>query len=188
MNARERIVSEIIAALPSDKAPETTEGRQGYLHPYNLSESDVTNASVQLLLRDFTSEGIAENILLLEKILEEARRKHPDAMITLDTHEQYKNMRSYIEDIDYRTVTFAFSAAKEMGITLEEELIRGGTDGSKLSERGLPTPNIFNGGYDYHSRFEWNTIENLEHSLAYTKVLVQYWGEHGREENNGAKR
>ena len=59
--------------------------------------------------------------------------------------------------------------------------MRGGTDGSRLSEMGLPTPNVFNGGHDYHSRFEWNTVENLEHSLAYTKALVRYWGEHGAD-------
>jgi tripeptide aminopeptidase len=68
-----------------------------------------------------------------------------------------------------------------MGIELEAELVRGGTDGSRLSEMGLPTPNVFNGGHDYHSRFEWNTVQNLEASLAYVKRLMRYWAEHGRE-------
>ncbi len=66
-----------------------------------------------------------------------------------------------------------------MGIELETELVRGGTDGSRLSEMGLPTPNVFDGGYDYHSRFEWNTVQNLEASLAFVKQLVRYWAEHG---------
>jgi len=80
---------------------------------------------------------------------------------------------------DWRAVTFAVAAAAEMGVKLETELVRGGTDGSRLSELGLPTPNVFDGGYDYHSRFEWNTVQNLEASLAYVKQLVRYWAEHG---------
>ena len=88
---------------------------------------------------------------------------------------------AYIEQGDLRVVTFAHEAARAMGLALEEQVVRGGTDGARLSERGLPTPNIFNGGHDYHSKFEWNTVQNLELSLAYTKSLVCYWAEHGSE-------
>jgi tripeptide aminopeptidase len=89
-------------------------------------------------------------------------------------------MRSYIEETDPRAVAYAVEAAEAMGITLENQLVRGGTDGARLSERGLPTPNIFNGGHDYHRCFEWNTVQNLERSLAYTKALVHYWSRAGR--------
>jgi tripeptide aminopeptidase len=90
-------------------------------------------------------------------------------------------MRSYIEAKDPRAVSFAFAAAKELGIELVSELVRGGTDGSRMSEAGLPTPNVFTGGHDFHSRFEWNTAQNLEAALAYVEALVTYWGEHGAE-------
>jgi tripeptide aminopeptidase len=90
-------------------------------------------------------------------------------------------MRTYIEQTDPRTVTFAREAARTMGITLDEPVIRGGTDGARLSELGLPTPNIFTGGHDFHSTFEWNTVQNLELALAYTKALIRYWAEHGSE-------
>ncbi len=174
-----RIAAEIVSAMPADEAPETTELREGYLHPYKITESDVTRSGIQIMLRDFSDKGMEKKKKLILEIIEKARTRYPDALIEVDISEQYKNMRSYIEEIDFRSVTFAQKAAEIMGFTLEEELIRGGTDGARLSERGLPTPNIFNGGYDYHSRFEWNTVENLEHSLAYCKALVQYWGENG---------
>lgn len=174
-----RIAAEIVAALPVDEAPETTELREGYLHPYHISDSNVTQSTLQIIIRDFSDEGMDQKKQLIHQIVEEARTRHADARIQVVFTEQYRNMRSYIEQLDFRTVTFARKAAQKMGFTLKEELVRGGTDGARLSERGLPTPNIFNGGYDYHSRFEWNTVENLEHALAYSKELVRYWGEHG---------
>ena len=74
-----------------------------------------------------------------------------------------------------------------MGFDLTEERVRGGTDGARLSEMGLPTPNVFNGGHDYHSRFEWNTVQNMERSLAYVKTLVRYWAQHGNEHHDQQK-
>jgi len=174
-----RIASEIVVALPEDEAPESTEEREGYFHAYGCSSGDVSHASIRIIIRDFTDSGMAQRKSFLEQLVEHTRKRFPDSEIGISISDQYKNMRSYIEDIDFRTVTFAQQAASEMGISLEEELVRGGTDGSRLSEKGLPTPNIFNGGYDYHSLFEWNTVENLQRSLAYTKQLVQYWGVNG---------
>ena len=138
-----------------------------------------------MLLRDFHSEGLERRKQLIESIAAEAREAHPRATIEVEIADQYKNMKNYIEAKDPRAVSFAFAAAEEMGIELETELVRGGTDGSRLSELGLPTPNVFNGGYDYHSRFEWNTVQNLEASLAYVKQLARYWAEHGRSTSDG---
>lgn len=176
-----RILGDLIVSLPPDEAPETTEDREGYYHPHTMSSGDVTSASVQIILRDFSEEGMAARKRSIENMVQKLRAKYPGANINMEMHDQYKNMRSYIENKDDRAVAFAFRAAEEMDLRLNEEIVRGGTDGSKLSERGLPTPNIFNGGYDYHSRFEWNTVENMERSLAFTKQLVRYWGEHGRD-------
>ncbi|WP_456428542.1 peptidase T [Rhodocaloribacter sp.] len=176
-----RILAEMIAALPAAEAPETTEDREGYFHPHTTTAGDASHTEVQLILRDFTDAGMQRRKDFVTRLVELFRLKYPKAKITLEIKDQYKNMRAYIEEKDPRAITFAFAAAEAMGITLEEELVRGGTDGSRLSEMGLPTPNVFNGGYDYHSRFEWNTVQNLERSLAYTKALVRQWGAHGAD-------
>lgn len=177
-----RILAELIAALPASEAPETTDGREGYIHPHTITAGDAARAQVQLILRDFTAEGLARRKALVRRLVEAFRLKYPRATFKANVRDQYKNMRAYIEAKDPRVITFAHRAAATMGLTLTEELVRGGTDGARLSERGLPTPNIFNGGHDYHSCFEWNTVQNLEHTLAYTKALVRYWGAHGAEE------
>ncbi len=176
-----RILAELIAALPADEAPETTEGRAGYLHPYTLAAGNVAQAQVKLILRDFSAEGLQGRKDLVTRLVERLRARHPGATISLAMRDQYKNMRAYIEGIDPRVVSFAHAAAREMGFALKEAVVRGGTDGARLSELGIPTPNVFNGGYDYHSCFEWNSVQNLELSLAYTTALVRYWAEHGAE-------
>lgn len=172
-----RILSEMIAALPAAEAPETTAGREGYIHPHTLSAGDATHAETLLILRDFSEEGMARRKAYLNALVEQFRLKYPKATIELTIGDQYKNMRKYIEQTDPRTISRAYDAAQAMGIELRSEEIRGGTDGSRLSELGLPTPNVFNGGYDYHSCFEWNTVQNLERSLAYTKALMEQWGQ-----------
>ncbi|MGI9174013.1 MAG: peptidase T [Rhodothermales bacterium] len=172
-----RVLAELIAALPAGEAPETTEGREGYIHPHTIAASDVTRAEARLILRDFTQEGMQRRKTYLEQLVATIRLKYPRASITLKIEDQYKNMRRYIEAVDLRAISLAHRAAERLGISLEDELVRGGTDGARLSEQGLPTPNVFNGGHDYHSCFEWNTVQNLELSLAYTKALVREWGE-----------
>lgn len=174
------ILCEMLAALPSSEAPETTEGQEGYFCVYQHSGS-ITAADARLLLRDFTTDGMERRQRLVHQIAETARLRHRRARIEVEIHDQYKNMRDYIEATDRRAIDFAFAAAREMGLELREQQVRGGTDGSRLSEDGLPTPNVFNGGHDYHSRFEWNTVQNLESSVAYVKQLVRYWAEHGRD-------
>ncbi len=174
------ILAGILSQLPADESPETTEDREGYFCALEVSGS-IPLARSKVLLRDFTAEGLEGRKRRLAELVADARQANPRATIELEVADQYKNMKSYIEATDPRVVSFAFAAAEELGIQLEAELVRGGTDGSKLSEMGLPTPNVFNGGHDYHSRFEWNTVQNLEASLVYLKQLVRYWAEHGRQ-------
>lgn len=174
------IQAEILQGLPESERPETTAGREGYFCPYEASAT-ISEASARILLRDFEEQGMVRRKALLTALVEAARLRHPQATIELELVDQYKNMRSYIEAKDPRAVSFAFAAAEELGIPLEPELVRGGTDGSRMSEAGLPTPNVFTGGHDFHSRFEWNTVQNLEAALAYVEALVGYWGEHGGE-------
>jgi tripeptide aminopeptidase len=174
------ILAGILTRLPGSEAPETTRDREGYWCPFE-SSGTISEARAKMIFRDFSWDGLNRRKQLVERLVEAARLEHPRAQIKLEITDQYKNMKAYIQEKDPRAVSFAFAAAQEMGIPMETHLVRGGTDGSRMSEMGLPTPNIFNGGHDYHSRFEWNTVQNLELSLAYVKQLVRYWAEHGRE-------
>lgn len=176
-----RIAGQLIAAMPEAESPEHSENRDGFFHPHTMVASDVNRAEVTLILRDFDLEGLERRKRLVQSTVEGLRLRHPGAVITLDLKDQYRNMRSYIEDKDPRTVHFALDAAAELGWRLEPEAVRGGTDGSRLSEMGLPTPNIFNGGMDYHSCFEWNTVQNLERTLVFVKQLVRTWAERGHQ-------
>ncbi len=171
-----RIICELIAALPADQAPESTEEREGYIHPHHIDAGDAGAVAATFILRDFTSEGMTSKREFLSALVAMYQAKYPKASIALKMVEQYKNMRAYIENTDPRVVSLAHVAARQMGLPLEEHVVRGGTDGARLSELGIPTPNIFNGGHDYHSKFEWNTVQNLETSLVYLKHLVTVWG------------
>jgi tripeptide aminopeptidase len=174
------ILARILAALPAAEAPETTEGEEGYFCPTEI-EGNISKAETKMLLRDFTTEGMERRKRLVHQLAEAARLEHPRAEIEVEIEGQYKNMGDYIAETDPRAISFALAAGREMGMELRQMSVRGGTDGSRLSEEGLPTPNIFNGGHDFHSRFEWNTVQNLETTVAYVKQLVRYWAEHGGE-------
>ncbi|HYE96550.1 MAG TPA: peptidase T [Rubricoccaceae bacterium] len=173
-----RLAAAFIAGFPADEAPETTDGRGGYFHPHGLS-GDAERAEVKVLLRDFEEEGMALRKARVRSLAYGLVERYPKAHVAVEILDSYKNMRRYIEEEDPRAITFAVEAARRMGFEPELEPVRGGTDGARLSERGLPTPNVFTGGYDFHSRFEWNTVQNLERALEYVKTLVRVWGERG---------
>lgn len=173
-----RVAAQFVEGLPRAEAPETTEGREGYLHPHTV-HGTTEEAHVRVLLRDFTARGMEAKRRLVRDLADRLRREWPGARVELEVEESYRNMLSYIEDTDPRAVTRAIEAGRAIGADLVLEPVRGGTDGARLSERGLPTPNVFTGGHDFHSRFEWNTVQNLERSLAYTHALVRTWGERG---------
>ncbi|MGD2116238.1 MAG: peptidase T [Acidobacteriota bacterium] len=175
-----RILAEILAALPADQSPEATDGTEGYFFPHRIADgASPVAAEAQILLRDFEADGLARRKRFVEHLVEAARAAHPRATIELEIEDSYRNMKSYIAETDPRTIELAFAAAEAMGLELTEQRIRGGTDGARLSEEGLPTPNIFTGGHDFHSRFEWNTVQNLETTLAYVKRLMAHWAEQG---------
>jgi tripeptide aminopeptidase len=174
------ILAELLAMLPAAETPEATAEREGYYCPYE-SSGTIARAQARILLRDFTTTGLEQKKLLLQNAVAHLRVKHPRAELVLEIEDNYRNMRDYILAADPRAITFAIAAGRTVGLDLREERVRGGTDGSRLSEQGLPTPNIFTGGHDYHSRFEWNTVQNLETTLRYVKSLVRYWAQHGHE-------
>ena len=173
------ILVELLAELPAGEAPETTEDREGYFYLSTIQESNASIAGASFILRDFDAKGLERRKQFLQQLVERYRLRFPRAHFELEIRDQYRNMRAYIAESDERAVTFAYHAAEPMGMKLTEQLVRGGTDGARLSELGLPTPNIFNGGHDYHSCFEWNSVQNLERSLRYLTALVEYWATNG---------
>jgi tripeptide aminopeptidase len=142
-----RVVSEIIARLPKNISPEMTEKYEPYIHPYVL-EGGVGKASVKILFRDFNTAGLDDLKTIVEKTAAEVQAVFPKAKIDVEVKEQYRNMREGVEK-DTRVADYLFEAARRAGLEPEWKPIRGGTDGSKLTEEGLPTPNIFTGGANY---------------------------------------
>ena len=145
-----RILSEFISHMPTDTlSPETTDGRDGFLHPYQLS-GGVATASVRIILRDFETPKLRDHAARLEAIAAELRARHPRAKIDIEIKKQYRNMRDGLEK-EPRAMAKAVEATRAAGLEPELAIIRGGTDGSVLTERGLPTPNLSAGQHNPHS-------------------------------------
>ncbi|WP_412068121.1 peptidase T [Rubrivirga sp. IMCC43871] len=170
-----KLAAEIVTALAADPAPETTSGREGYLHPHTV-EATTEEATIRVLLRDFDADGLDAKRARVEALAAEVGDRHPTAHVSVTVTDSYRNMREAIEAADPRTISVALAAGEAMGATLALEPIRGGTDGARLTQLGVPTPNVFTGGHDFHSCAEWNSVQNLERALAYTHALVRRWG------------
>lgn len=173
-----RVIADIIARLPRDMAPETTEGYKPYIHPYVL-EGSVVKSTVKILFRDFRTEGLDELKKRVEQIIAEVQPLHPKVRIELQIIESYRNMREGLEK-DQRVLDCLWEATKRTGLDPKWVPIRGGTDGSRLTAVGLPTPNIFTGGQNYHSRTEWLSVDGMEKSVETVLNLVQVWAEKNR--------
>lgn len=170
-----RLAGRYLAALPMAQSPERTSDREGFIHPVSCTGS-AEQATVGFIIRDFEVEGLAEKRALMEKLAAELRAAEPNARVTLTFTEQYRNMRYWLEQ-DMRPVEFAREAARRAGITPFAQPIRGGTDGSRLTQRGLPTPNIFTGMHEVHSQREWVTLQDMEKSAETLLHLAQLWAE-----------
>ena len=170
-----RVISDIIARLPKHKAPETTEGYEPYIHPYVL-EGGVGKSSVKILFRDFETAGLGDLKKIVEGVVSEVQTMNPKAKIEVEVKEQYRNMREGLLK-DPRVIDYLFEATKRSGLEPEWTPIRGGTDGSRLTADGLPTPNIFTGGSNYHSRTEWVNVWGMEKAVETILNLVQIWVE-----------
>ena len=173
-----RIISDIIARLPKNTAPETTEGYEPYIHPYVL-EGGVGKSTVKILFRDFKTAGLDALKKIVEQTIAEVQQMYPKAKIEIEVTEQYRNMREGLEK-DTRVIDYLFEATKRSGLQPIWTPIRGGTDGSRLTENGLPTPNIFTGGANYHSRTEWVNVWGMEKSVETVLNLVQIWVERSK--------
>jgi tripeptide aminopeptidase len=170
-----RAMADIIVRTPKNMAPETTEGYEPYIHPHSL-EGDESKSTLKFLLRDFETEGLKRQEEILRKIIAEVQLLNPKARIQLDITESYRNMRDGLTK-DARILDCMWEAVKRTGIEPKWVPIRGGTDGSRLTEKGLPTPNIFTGGQNYHGPTEWLSVDGMEKSLETVIHLVQIWAE-----------
>jgi tripeptide aminopeptidase len=157
--------------------PETTEDREGFIHPYSATMSEETS-TVKILLRNFDINGLAAQEEAVKKVVGETQRKFPNVKIEYSSALGYLNMKEVLKDHPQLT-DFAIEAAKRAGITAQLRPIRGGTDGSNLTARGLPTPNLFTGGHNFHGKLEFNSRRGLEKSTETLVNLVQIWAEKG---------
>ena len=172
-----KVAAAFIGRLPRDMAPETTDGYEGFVHPYVLQGGSETT-SVRLIIRDFKTAALTEKALMLERLAHEAAAEY-GARVEVAIEEQYRNMREVL-DKHPQVVDHAREAIRRAGMIVREGPIRGGTDGSKLSFMGLPTPNIFAGEHNFHSRLEWVSVQDMEKAVDVIVNLARIWDERAR--------
>ncbi len=168
-----RLAARIVAALPADLAPETTAGREGFIHPYELTGT-AARAQVRLILRDFDDDQLEAHVALLRRIVAEVAATQPRASVDVAVAPQYRNMHRYLVAVP-RVTGAALEAIRAEGLEPALKPIRGGTDGSRLSEMGLPTPNLFTGGHEYHSVREWASLQDMAAAAATVVRLAEVW-------------
>ncbi|HKD93249.1 MAG TPA: peptidase T [Gaiellaceae bacterium] len=171
-----KLAGEILSRLPKDGlSPETTEEREGYVHPF-LVEGDSSAVELRFIVRDFENDRLDEHIEFLRTLAEEVAAAEPRCSIEVETHIQYRNMRDTLAPLP-EIVANLEEAIRRVGLEPKRTSIRGGTDGSALTEMGLPTPNIFTGGHDAHSEREWICIEDMGLAAATLVELARVWAE-----------
>lgn len=171
-----RIAGRIVAALPQDRlTPETTSGREGFIHVFELT-GDAAAARVRMILRDFDDSLLAGHAELVRRTAQAIVDATPGASMTIDVVEQYPNMRAYLAPFP-EVIEHAIAALRAEGLEPIREPIRGGTDGSRLSAMGLPTPNIFTGGHAFHSVREWASLQDMAAACAVIVHLAAAWAE-----------
>jgi tripeptide aminopeptidase len=171
-----KVAGEILSRLPQDgRSPETTEGREGYVHPV-LVGGDSTEVELRFIARDFENDRLAEHVAFLRGLAEEVAAAEPRCSIEVEDRIQYLNTRDGLERHP-EIVTNLEEAIRRAGLEPRQTAIRGGTDGSKLTEMGLPTANVFTGGHDAHSEREWICIEDMGLAAATLVELAKVWAE-----------
>jgi tripeptide aminopeptidase len=171
-----KIAAAILERLPKDTcSPETTEGREGFLHPIGISGA-LEKTTLGFIVRDFTEEGLKEKEVLLEHIVKEVMQDFPHSTYRLEIKQQYRNMKQVI-DRHPEIIGNAMEAIRRAGLNPVKASIRGGTDGSRLSFMGLPCPNIFAGEHAFHSRLEWVSVQDMEKAVQTIVHLAMIWAE-----------
>ncbi|HET9833391.1 MAG TPA: peptidase T, partial [Vicinamibacterales bacterium] len=171
-----KVAAHFIHRLPSDRlSPETTDGHDGFVHPY-VQQSGVDRTVVKLILRDFDTAGLAEKASFVAALAREAVAAFPGSRADITVDEQYRNMRVVL-DRHPEVVAHARDAIRRSGLQVVTRSIRGGTDGSRLSFMGLPTPNLFAGEHNFHSRLEWVSRQDMEEAVWVIVALCRVWEE-----------
>jgi tripeptide aminopeptidase len=174
-----KLAGEILSRLPQDGlSPETTEGREGYVHPV-LVQGDSSEVELRFIARDFENDRLAEHVAFLRGLAEEVAAAEPRCSIEVEDRVQYRNPREALEPRP-EIVANLEEAIRRVGLEPQQTSIRGGTDGSALTEMGLPTPNLFTGGHDAHSEREWICVEDMGLASATLVELAQVWAERQR--------
>jgi tripeptide aminopeptidase len=182
-----KLLSDVVAALPRDElSPETTEDREGFVHPERVAGS-ASQVSLWMIARDHDDAKLEEHVELVRRIATDVVGREPRASFTLEVKEQYRNMRPEL-DRHPEIVEAAEEAIRRAGVEPVHSIIRGGTDGARLTEKGLPTPNLFTGGQHYHSVREWGSVQDMAAAAATCVELVRLWGEPARLRRPGPGR
>jgi tripeptide aminopeptidase len=169
-----RAAAAYIERLPkAELSPETTDGRQGYLHPY-LIDGGAPKATITLILRDFDTPKLAEYADLLRDLGRRIEGEFPGARVDVAITEQYRNMKDGMAK-EPRAVAYALEAVRRAGLAPVRRAIRGGTDGAMLTAKGLPTPNLSTGEHNFHSPLEWVCLEELETNVRVVVELLKVW-------------
>ena len=169
-----RLAGAFLDRLPqATLAPEVTDGRDGFLHPYRI-DGGVPTTTLHILLRDFDTPKLAEYADLLRSVSRQLEAEHPGAKVAVAITEQYRNMRDGMAKVP-NAVPFALEAVRRAGLTPVQKSIRGGTDGAMLTAKGLPTPNLSTGEHNFHSPLEWVCLEELESNVRVVVELLKVW-------------
>jgi tripeptide aminopeptidase len=170
-----RIAGQLLERLPwLTLAPESTSEREGFLHPYRI-EGGVASVTMRILLRDFVTAQLADKAELLRSVARVLQAEHPRARIDVHVTPQYRNMAEGLAK-EPRALDFAEEAMRRAGLSPRRTIVRGGTDGSRLTELGLPTPNLSTGEHNLHSPLEWTCLEEMATAVKVLTELVQIWG------------
>jgi len=170
-----RVAAAIIQGIDTSRLPETTEGREPYLHPYTLS-GNVTDAELKVLVRAFAVEELEERTAHLRDVVATVGDDFPGSEINIDILESYRNMAYKIRE-DSKVLDYALEAVERIGVTPIRQAIRGGTDGARLSFMGLLTPNVWAGGQNFHSVREWVSLEWMARAVDATIEILTVWVE-----------
>ena len=171
-----KIAAAFVHRLPSgEMSPESTDGHDGFVHPYT-QQSGVDRTTVKLIVRDFDTGGLAAKEARVERLARDAAAAFPGARVEIAVEEQYRNMRAIVDGRP-EIVDHAREAIRRCGLAVKTTSIRGGTDGSRLSFMGLPTPNLFAGEHNFHSRLEWVSRQDMEKAAEVIVALCRVWEE-----------
>ena len=172
-----RVAAALLDQLPRETlAPESTEGREGFLHPYRILDGQVDKVVLKILLRDFDTPNLAKYAELLTDVAKQVESQFPGCSIDVDVRKQYRNLSEGLAK-EPRAVAFAQKAFEKLGRPVTTNIIRGGTDGSRLTELGLPTPNLSSGQHNIHSPLEFACLDEMVMAVEVLAELVQVWAE-----------